>query len=213
MVKVYAEDGEYLVKGTFDFGYIGVFKDDMIEINDADEIEDWDIVSEVPDFDDLDEDEIAEFLTDYVNELEKRVQKDIKRINDTFLMNMYDDMEGSGAEFWNVPELTVASEMPSNPEDDVYTDERMSEMHKVCMEIRQAWKDNSASPPDFEAAFRRIYPMFDLDNLISGIKPESMDISDCDTCFQCSDKFGPALLCAAYDSLDENLEFTDWHNF
>ncbi len=213
MVKVYAQDGEFEVEGTFNFGYIGVFKDDMIEIDDPDEIKDWDITSDVPGFEDFSDDQIAEFLTKYINDLETRVQNDIKRINDMFLMNMYDDMEGCGAEFWEIPELTVASAMPSDPEEAVYSDERMSELGSVSSALLQSQRDRSVKAPDFEAEFRRIYPMFNLDNLIAGIEPEHMHISDCHTSFQCSDKFGPALLCAAYDSLDEHLQFTDWHNF
>ena len=29
MVKVYVEGGQFKVKGTFDFGYIGLYKDDQ----------------------------------------------------------------------------------------------------------------------------------------------------------------------------------------
>ena len=33
MVKVYVEDGKFMVKGTFDLGYMGLYKDDMISVD------------------------------------------------------------------------------------------------------------------------------------------------------------------------------------
>ena len=49
MVKVYVENGEFVVKGTFDFGYLGLYKDDQLGINcSCAEIRDeWDSIYEL----------------------------------------------------------------------------------------------------------------------------------------------------------------------
>ena len=45
MVKVYVEDGQFKVKGTFDFGYIGLYKDDQISVDcDCSDIYDWALI-------------------------------------------------------------------------------------------------------------------------------------------------------------------------
>ena len=42
---------------------------------------------------------------------------------------------------------------------------------------------------------------------------ENICFFDTDISFQCSDGFDNAILCGAYDNLDAELRFTDWHNF
>ena len=64
-----------------------------------------------------------------------------------------------------------------------------------------------------ESTLRELYPMFNFDAFIKCIVPENICFFDTDISFQCSDGFDNAILCGAYDNLDEELRFTDWHNF
>ena len=73
--------------------------------------------------------------------------------------------------------------------------------------------DGSVEKDDFETSLRKNAPMFNLDNFIRGIKPESLVLSANHISFQCSDIYDWTLICGAYDNLDlRDLSFTDWHN-
>ena len=76
MVKVYVEDGQFKVKGTFDFGYIGLYKDDQISVDcDCSDIRDeWDSVYEMTQDSDVTDEEIAEYITRRFNEAEEMIR-------------------------------------------------------------------------------------------------------------------------------------------
>lgn len=67
-LKIYLEDGQIKIQGTINLGYIGLFKDAQIEINDSlEEIREWDIVEEY--FDpDCSDDALIRFLNVYFKE-------------------------------------------------------------------------------------------------------------------------------------------------
>ena len=219
MVKVTAENGGFKVEGTFDFGYIGLYRDDQIEISDsAEEIrEEWECVSEALDTENCTDDDIAAFLTDRLNGIEERIQKNIIQINNEFLYNVFDDMEACGREFWEVPELTVPEFMPEDLNDPDYNFYDYPEKLKRPVYkgfISGLPNDGSVKKGDFEWYLRKFKPMFNLDNFIAAIKPEHVHLSSRHISFQCSDKYNFALICAAYDQLDlKDLCFTDWHNY
>lgn len=73
--------------------------------------------------------------------------------------------------------------------------------------------DGSIEKPDAEAALRKMYPMFRFDAFLASLKPDCMSFSDRRISFQCTDGFGAAVACGAYDELDNALVFNDWHNF
>lgn len=121
MVKIIIEDGCLGIKGTFDFGYIGTFKDSQIEIvGDIEEIRSWDIVTSSLDTSACSDDDIAVFLTNYLNGFEAKIRKNIKQVNGNFLLRVFEDMEACGCEFWKCSELVFTEKMPDNPEEDVY---------------------------------------------------------------------------------------------
>lgn len=213
MVKVTVQNGVFQINGTFNFGYMGLYKDEAIQILDSvEEVKDWEIISEALDTDNCSNDDIAEFLTNYMNTLEDKIQKNIKQLNNNFLMRVFADMESCGSQFWKHDELTVREHMPDNPDDDIYPPnyEAMTELEN---EYEDSPNDGSVDKTDVEFVLRKLFPMFDLDNFINGIEPEAVCLSDEYISFQCSDKFNHAVLCSAYDELDSELRFTDWHNF
>ena len=65
----------------------------------------------------------------------------------------------------------------------------------------------------YETVLRSFYPMFNFDFFIKNIVPECIGLDDGEISFQCSDNFDCAILCGAYAVLDEELAFSDWHNF
>jgi hypothetical protein len=217
MVKVFVEDGAFKVKGTFDFGYIGFYKDDLLEIlEDCSDIRDewYDELSEVMDIDTCTDEEIAEFLTKQFNAAEKKIQAHIGEINDTFLLHIYDDMKACGREFWECEALTVPGFDYEDPDFDFYKIPQQALDDDFVHFGRGEPNNGTVKKDSFEQYLRKYRPMFNLDNFLNGIEPEHVCLHQDSISFQCSDKFNFALICGAYDDIDLNdLRFTDWHNY
>lgn len=214
MIKIKFVDDNVVVSGEFNFGYMGIYKDEQIEIyGDISEIREWDIVEEHFDSDFTDE-QLADFLTEYFNAFEAKIQANIKQINDNFLLDAYEWAEGTGNEFWEVPEITNNEYLPEDMTDfDPYT--FYEETWKIMDEYENKPNDGSIQKTDVEKFIREKLPLFNLDAFLAGIVPECMSFSDGSVTFQCSDSidFEHKILYSAYDELDENLVFCDWHNF
>ncbi|MBR6046195.1 MAG: hypothetical protein IKP47_11225 [Ruminococcus sp.] len=218
MVTVYVENGEFKFRGTFDFGYIGFYRDDQIEMVDTcEDIRDewYDEISEVMDIDTCTDEEIAAFLTDRMNAAEQRIQAHIGEINETFLRHVFDDMASCGNEFWEHEELTVPGFDYDDPDFDFYKmpEEAIKEGHTDFGSLAGP-NDGTVKKDSFEQYLRKYKPMFNLDNFLKGIEPECVCLHQDSISFQCSDKYDFAVICGAYDDIDlEDLSFTDWHNY
>lgn len=215
MIKIKFVDGNPVVSGEFNFGYMGIYKDEQIEIyGDISEIREWDIVEKHFDSDFTDE-QLADFLTEYFNAFEAKIQANIKQVNNNFLINIYEySMEGIGREFWKEPSITNAEYLPENTDGfDPYT--FYEETWKIMDEYENKPNDSSIQKTNVEKFIREKLPLFNLDAFLAGIVPECMTLDDGRVSFQCSDNidFEHKILCSAYDELDENLTFCDWHNF
>lgn len=151
-------------------------------------------------------------LAEYINQFEKKIQENIKQVNSNFLINIFTDMKSCGSEFWEIDELTIPEALPENPEENVY-EPHCDEMKALKMEYSNTPNDGSIAKTDVEPILRKKFPMFNWDRLLKGIIPECLGIEDGYISFQCSDDLNYSILCGAYDCLDENLQFTDWHNF
>jgi hypothetical protein len=212
MVQVKLEQDDFHVYGTFDFGYMGLYHDDDISImEDVTGIREWETVSEALDIDTCTDEEIADFLTNYINGLEAKIQKNIKLLNDNFLIMIFDDMYQCGNEFWETEGLYLPEFMPDDPET-VY-DAASDEIDNLMRIFSSTPNDGTVEKPDAEAILRELFPMFAFDAFISGLKADSIGLMDRYISFQCTDSFGGAIACGAYDNLDSNLNFTDWHNY
>ena len=211
MVNVIAENGKFKVKGTFDLGYMGLYRDDKINIDGgSEEIRIWGTVNALPYVKYMSDDQLAYYLAEHINALEEKIQQNIKRLNDDFLWNMFSDMYDGGIEFWDRRELTVSELMPAVPTfENIYSFDS-AEVQEFYESYRKAENDEN---PDVEAFLRRILPMFNWNDLLRNILPEHLHIEEDHFSFQCSDAFGGTVLCHAYDELNSDLEFTDWHNF
>ena len=213
-LEITLEDGEIVVSGSLDLGYIGIFEDEQIELDDTlEEIREWDIVTENLDEDCTDE-EIIEFLNQYFNSFADRITQNIININNTFLLYVFDDMINTELDFREIEELYIEEKNYFASEMDI------SEIYKVSGQALSSLAPYFEMPNDgrvpkghLEAVFRGCFPMFDLDCLIENIEPECIGLSDGSISFQCSDGFDNVILCGAYAELDEDLSFSDWHNF
>lgn len=213
-LEITLEDGEIVVSGSLDLGYIGVFEGEQIELdNTLEEIREWDIVTENLDEDCTDE-KIIEFLNQYFNSFADRITQNIDNINGTFLLYLFDDMMNTEFDFREIDELYIKEKDFYNSQMDI------AEIYKASGQALSSLapyfempNDGSVPKGHLEAVFRGCFPMFDLDCLIENIEPECIGLSDGSISFQCSDGFDNVILCGAYAELDEDLSFNDWHNF
>ena len=208
------EDGEINIQGTINLGYIGTFTDEEIEIDDTlEEIREWDIVQDNLDEDCTDEELIA-FLNRYFNEFADKITRNIDNINGTFLLQTFTDMECNEIDFMEIEELFLEDKLPYGNEEDI------AELYNFARDGMRSLVPYLESPNDgcipkghIEALLRSFFPAFDFDCFIANIVPEVVTLCDGSIAFQCSDDFDCAILCGAYAELDEELCFTDWHNF
>ena len=213
MIDVKINDGKFEISGTFDFGYMGTYKDEQISFySEVEEVKEWDIVGD-REFDN--DEEFAEFLTGYYNNFEKKIQENIKQVNDNFLQKIICGFNDVGAFFWEIDEITIKENVPEEVEEDygVIYDPYDDKITEIEDEFYETPNDGSIEKTDVEAFIRKSFPMLNLDRLIQGVVPEYLGLHDGSVSFQCSDDFGEEVLCGAYDELDEELTFTDWHNF
>lgn len=213
-LEITLEDGEIVVSGSLNLGYIGVFEDEQIELDDTlEEIREWDIVTENLD-DDCTDEEIVEFLNQYFNSFADKITKNIDNINGTFLLYVFDDMINMETDFREIDELYIEEKNFYSSEMDI------SEIYKTSGQALSSLAPYFETPNDgrvpkghIETVLRACFPMFDLDCFIENIEPECIGLSDGEISFQCSDSFDELILCGAYAVIDEDLSFSDWHNF
>ncbi len=215
MIKIKFADGYAVVNGEFDFGYMGIYKDEQIEIyGDIDEIRYWDIVEDHFDGD-FTEEQLADFLTEYFNNFEKRIQANVKQVNDNFLVDVYLWLDEMRPAFWKELSITNAEYLPENLENfNPYVFQ--VETDKILQEYNDASCDDNIERTDIEDFLRRNFPMLNLDNFINGIIPENLYFDDSNISFECSDSIeNPEckILSGASNTMNEEMKFFDFHNF
>lgn len=221
---IYDEDEEiFKAKGTFKLGFQGVYEnksyDDEVISIDEDILEniqerDEEFVGPLLPFIKSDKpEEIAKGIEEYINQLEKRVAENEKQINDCVLYNLFMDMEGCGYPFWELKGLTDEEFLKSHKKDDldelIYGDEQISDLSDY---FDESPNNGSVEKPDVAARIHELYPMFKLDKFIGSFKPESLHFNGSEFSFQFSDGWNGELACGAYDRLEDDFTFTDWHN-
>ena len=213
MVNITVQDGEFTVRGTFDCGYAGFYRDDQICLEgSAQDIRDYGV--EDPDFDKMTDEEIAVYFTDLINRLEEKVQKNIRLVNNQFLVNIFEGMNACAYPFWEHPEFVIPELLPEEPEKNVWTSTVASAIGSLCCNYSGKPNDGSVEKCDAEARLREVLPCFAWDDFPGHVVPHHIHIEpDGELCYECSDttRFGN-ILCHAFDRLDENLCSTAWDN-
>ena len=213
-LKIYLEDGEIKIQGSIGLGYIGLFDDSQIDIETSlDEIREWDIVEDNLDSNCTD-DELIDFLNEYYNRFIRKIEKNIDNINGTFLLHVFTDMDSCENNFMVIDGLFDEEKLIYGNEEDI------AEIYNPVRQGLYTLSPYLESPNDgtipkghLESLLRSFYPMFDFDYFLENIIPEYIGLDDGEISFQCSDDFDCAILCGAYAVLDEELAFSDWHNF
>lgn len=219
MIEVIFKDEVFKAKGSFSLGIAGVFvnedfDDEMItfsedmldQINDRDDVEPL-----LPFIKSDDPDEIAKGLAEYCNQKEREIAANAKQINDCILYHLFADMEGCGYPFWEIKGAVLPDHPQKYGANKVYSSKN-GNITMLSYYFDDKPNNGTLDKPDVEAVIRRLYPMFNLDGFIKSFEPESLYFNGKFISFQFSDGWGAKLACGAYDELDENFTFTDWHN-
>lgn len=213
-LKIYLENGEIIIQGTIDLGYIGTFKDTQIEITDTlEEIREWDIIEEYYNPNCSDE-ELIDYLNVYFNTFIQNIKKNLDNINGEFLLQVFTDMDNCELNFMVIDGLFDESKLLYGNEEDIaeiYNPVRQG-LHSLSPYLETP-NDGSIPKGHIESVLRSFFPMFNFDHFIANIVPEYVSLDDGEISFQCSDNFDCAILCGAYAVIDEELAFSDWHNF
>ena len=213
-LKIYLEDGEIKALGTVNLGYIGLFKDSQIEIEDTlEDIREWDIVEEHLGSD-CSDDELIDFLNHYFKRFIEKIENNLDNINGTFLLQVFTDMDNCELNYMVIDGLFDEQKLLYGNEEDI------AEIYNPVRQGLNSLSPYLETPNDgtipkghIESVLRSFYPTFDFDFFLDNIEPEYIELGDGEIAFQCSDNFDCAILCGAYAVLDEELAFSDWHNF
>lgn len=225
MIEVICDKGILKAKGSFSLGIAGSFvnKDfdgEMISFDEdaLDQIlesDDFFVKPLLPFIKSDDPDEIAKGLAEYYNQKEREVASNVKEINDCILFHIFNDIEACSYPFWEIKETVLPGYLEKYGEDEYdsvvycHTDEDIMGLSEY---FENKPNNGTIEKPDVEALIRKLYPMFNLDGFIKSLEPECLYFDGKFISFQFSDGWGKQLACAAYDELDENFTFTDWHN-
>lgn len=199
------EDGEYVIKGSFDFGYIGTYKDAQIQMGD----EVWELVEDTIGEDCSDE-ELGAFLTQYFNDFAERIAKNIHIINGMFLLRLFRNMEKRELDLREMEDLYLADQDPYDETVDIYeaVKDKVKEFEKNIRIPQSDSNEEVLTANDFKA----IFPMFDFDKFLENIVPVTLTFDNGTIAFHCAETFGSTLSHHSYDVLNEELRFTKWES-
>ncbi len=230
MIEVKVIDNEFVIKGRFALGIAGTYVNEefgsgQIRILDdyEDVIEDyteghyeWHVLKPFLEGKELSEETVSKAIGEYYNAVEKMVQECIQQINSNLLVNVFYNMVDSGNAFWKIEGAYIKEKMPDCPKEkysEVIYQPHLKEIRALYDEYDGTPNNNTLKKTDVEARLREMFPMFNMDALIQGVNPERLTLSGKRFSFQCSDSWDSQIMCGAYDKLDEDFTFTDWHNF
>lgn len=203
MVTVTVKDGEFQFHGTFDCGYAGLYRDDMIELRYSDVAS---IRKEGLDGKDLSgcsDDEIAAAVAAFCNAIEANVQRNIRQFNDNFLECLFDALEGCGYPFWEYPDMVDQAFLEAHPDFEDWYDGAEAEFPEPLPDPEKYGS--------YETALRRTYPCFNFDYYLSHITSHGLSIYTRGYFyFEISDDMD--YLCHLVGTVEPDLSFSDWNN-
>ena len=230
MIEIIYRDKRFLVKGSFSIGIAGNyvnedFGDENIMINDTleeimKELQDEDSFWYKPLFPYLksetaDSGGIARGPTAYYNQKEKEIRENEKQINDCILYRLFSDLTGSGYPFWEIEQAVIPGRMKNGGGEfrgkEVYSKET-AEVFQWADEFDCVPNNGTVDKTDVEERLRELFPMFNFEGLVKTMIPEGLSLQGRFMAFQFSDGWGSDLLECAYDEMDEEFAFRDWHN-
>ena len=223
MVKVTVNGDKYTVTGTFDFGYIGLFRDKQIDLYNLEETvlvpeeyregDYWDRAVKTFGIKGTSDEAVSEALTNYINSFEAKVQKHIREINNNLIAKLAEHWQDCGTLFWDESgELSLPEHM-AEFEAIQATDEFEETIDEIVADYIDEPNNGTKEKCDAEAEMRRLFPIFDWDKFLSNMKPYCVCPEfNGHMGFDINDGFGSHTFCSAVAELDEELRFLRWDN-
>lgn len=231
MIEVFCEDGVFEAIGSFSLGIAGTFVNEDFEFGNPDMITiknfipcdaDLDPIfnNRLSDLDDIvDEeilpfiksdklDDIADGLTEYINQKQDKIAENVKQINDSILYDIFCGMYGGGDKFWDLGEPWLPKYLDNFDEDEfryVYFQNigRVRERYEC---FKGTPNDGTIEKPDVEAVILDCFPMFNLDSFIFSFKPKQVCFDGRFTVFEFC--YGDEPFLGRRGRLDGNLTYT-----
>ncbi len=236
MIDVKYIEGEFQVKGTFDWGLAGVCENEEYRWSEEEGItieNELELLKSAENYDkfywikplknafdgkieNLDGETAAEVLTDYYNDLEKQAKEIREQLNNYFLYKLMESMTDTAYPFWETDGAVLDGF--EEVDDDVYTDaldEALIEAGNLLSKITdenqpETMKDFNV---DMKAVFAKHLPMFNLEALLETISCEYTYFEGACVSVQFSDGWDCEYYCGAYEKFEPGFIPTDWHNF
>lgn len=195
MVNVICNQGRLDVKGTVDLGYLGKYSKINID-------EDY-IESEITE-------NLAKEIENNINELETKVQNNLKEFNNTFLYHVLDYMVSIEFPFWEIDKITNKKDILKNPEE-YYSEELQNICPDLYDEYMFASINGGKNKTDIEELMKNKLPAFNIDNFISLIKPTTLTYDTINFCAEMDNTLGNDLFYGNIEISDENsyIKFQD----
>lgn len=236
MVSVKCENGEFLVKGTFDMGMAGVFEnkeygegnigfDSLIgnvedftrytlDGSDGEYAQDMrQFFSGVP----RDAASLAKAMEAYINKWEEKVLANQKQLNDYFIYQLILNWVDCDMPFWECEEAILPEYADAYDEEtyqQLYEDESLRDaVDSLCDEYEHTPNDGSMEKTDVGLLARELFPMFDFDSLINSIHPDCLTFESGLMSVQFSDGWNNNFYCSACACFDSDLTPNEWQNF
>ena len=223
MVQVTIKGGEHSVKGTFDFGYIGLYRDNQIDLSNLEDTvlvpeekrrgKQWDKAAAVFGIKGTSDEAVSEALTAYINGFEAKVQKHIREVNNNLIAQMAEQWQTCATPFWEASDELFLPERMAEFEAIHETDGFEDTISQIVCDYIEQPNNSTMEKCDAEAEMRRIFPQFDWDKFLSNMKPGCIYPEyNGHMGFDINDGFGSDIFCEAVAELDEELRFLRWDN-
>lgn len=215
-------------EGCINLRYMGIYEKENIEIDfDWDEYKEY-YFEDVQDDDfkkllkvDMDYDEAAKGLTKYYNKRFAGIKKNIKMINDNFLVNIFMELNDCEYNFWEeedgIPNYIIKSRMPKTKDEKeiislIYTKDESDAINDLYSQYDNP--DNRDNPKGDVAEFiHKYFPMINLKKFISNIEGEYLNLNGEEISFQCdSDMCDNGIVCGAYAVIKPDCSLYGWDN-
>lgn len=219
MSKVKHENGEFLIEGSINLGYIGLYENkkflgkggDNCQIRMSgytEKQEDGNIANEV-----------AKKIEEYFNNQEKKAIEHQAHLNNLLVSYLFYDLYDVQHPFWEHEELVIKKFMPDGENELgalIYKGKEKEFKIFANYFTAKAFTEDGlpVDHPNMVELFKKVLPMFDLDEFMSTIEPEylTLDLDMSTMAFQCDDGYADDIFCGACAEITENLGFDDWRN-
>jgi len=217
-------DGELCLNGDFCAGHLGTYTNDKLVIDlNADILESIGAI-------DFDGKPDITKINLYYAKRQEQIIENIERIENRFLIFLFNDYFGCGDAFWADREtdelcsFVIKDKMPALGDDDNYFDYPYAitvfpeDSDEVFYQGRSSLDDDifeylNSMNMDMKNYIKKYFPMIDIEIFMKSLIGERFSLSVDEITFQCSNpECGYCAVCSAYFVMTEDFKIGEWHH-